>query len=127
MQNNEYIDLANRTAKELGSEEMELFHIALGLGGEAGEFQDAVKKAFIYGKDPDWTNMDEEIGDLLWYVARYCRITETSFENLMMKNINKLERRFGSNKFTKEEVFNRDLGAERTSLETTKQPIEGDN
>ena len=112
----DYIRLANRTAKNMEDNDLELFHIALGISGESGEVSDAIKKALIYGGELDHTNVQEELGDLMWYIARYCYIYGTSLENIMTMNINKLQIRF-PNKFTTDDALTRDLGAERKDLE----------
>lgn len=65
---NEYVLLANRTAKPLPYEPQK-FHAKLGIITEVGEIADAYKKHLIYGKPLDVTNIMEEIGDLAWYVA----------------------------------------------------------
>jgi NTP pyrophosphatase (non-canonical NTP hydrolase) len=46
-----------------------LYHSSLGISTEAGEMDDAVKRALIYGKPFDRVNVLEECGDVLWYVA----------------------------------------------------------
>ncbi len=93
-----------------------LLHYALGLATEAGEFQDAVKKFIAYGKPLDKTNLKEEVGDLLWYIARICSLYGWSMEEVMDLNINKLKARFPE-KFTEENALTRDLANERKILE----------
>ena len=44
-------------------------HMALGFFGEVGELSDAVKKVFAYGQDADFGNIEEELGDLLFYLV----------------------------------------------------------
>lgn len=46
-------------------------HAAYGLVTESGELIDNYKRHIFYGKELDLTNLKEEIGDLLWYVAVY--------------------------------------------------------
>lgn len=116
----EYIKLANRTAKNMQSNDLELFHIALGVSGEAGEVSDAIKKALIYGGELDHTNVQEELGDTLWYIARYCMLYGVTMESIMEMNISKLKIRF-PDKFTQNEALTRDLGAERKDLESNTQ------
>lgn len=43
----------------------------MGLMGESGELIDKLKK-IIRGDDPDEEGIKKEIGDVLWYVARFC-------------------------------------------------------
>jgi NTP pyrophosphatase (non-canonical NTP hydrolase) len=93
-----------------------LQHAAQGLVTEAGEFTDALKKHLFYGKDLDVTNLAEELGDTLWYVALACNALGTRMDEVMYKNIKKLQTRYPG-KFTEEEALHRNLGAERQILE----------
>lgn len=95
----------------------ELIHYVLGLGTEAGEIQDIVKKAIAYNKPMDTTHMKEELGDLLWYVARIMDWYGFTFESVMETNIAKLRARYGD-KFTEYAALNRDLAKEREVLES---------
>lgn len=93
-----------------------LFHYLIGIGTEAGELQDALKKTVVYGKPLDVVNLKEEIGDLCWYMARLLDHLDSSFEEVMETNINKLRARYGE-KFTEYAALNRDLEKEREVLE----------
>ena len=99
-----------------------LLHHALGIGTEAGELQDPIKKYIFYGKEIDLTNIEEELGDILWYISGMIDTLRSlgrgvSFEILMKRNIKKLqERRYKGGKFSEEEAINRDLDAEREVL-----------
>ena len=64
----EYAPLAMRTCKELPTAD-HINHMCLGIVGEMGELVDAIKKAYVYGKGIDQTNIVEEIGDVSWYTA----------------------------------------------------------
>lgn len=93
-----------------------LLHYVLGVGTEAGELQDAVKRMVAYGKPCDIINIKEEVGDCLWYLARICNFMNCSLEHCMELNINKLKARYGD-KFTEHAALNRDLIKEREILE----------
>lgn len=95
----------------------ELIHYVLGIGTEAGELQDVLKKAIAYGKVPDATNIKEELGDLLWYMARIMDWYGFTLESIMETNINKLKVRYAE-KFTEHAALNRNLEAERKILES---------
>ena len=78
MQNKDYKEAALRTEsndfeaiqKRISSKRnIRLLHAGIGLATESGEFLDALKKAIFYGKELDRVNLQEEIGDLLWYCA----------------------------------------------------------
>jgi len=123
MNSTEYIKKAVRTEspaitafQNINIKELRLLHAAIGLTGEAGEFNDALKKSIFYGQDLDEVNLKEELGDLLWYIALSCDVLETNFEELMETNIKKLQVRF-PDKFNKEKSINRNLVKEREILE----------
>lgn len=94
-----------------------LVHAAFGMQTETAEFTDALKKSLFYGKVLDVTNLKEELGDLLWYVAIAMDELDTDFETEMQRVINKLKIRYPE-KFTREAAEDRDLDAERKSLES---------
>lgn len=93
-----------------------LIHAAFGMQTESAEFTDALKKSLFYGKPLDTTNLKEELGDLLWYVALAMDELNTSFEIETTRVINKLKLRYPE-KFTEHLAEHRDLSAERTLLE----------
>ena len=64
----QYIPLAVRTCKPLPLAD-HINHMGLGIAGEMGEIIDQLKKANIYGKPLDQTNIVEEVGDVAWYIA----------------------------------------------------------
>lgn len=96
-----------------------LDHASDGLVTEAGEFKDAIKKYKFYGKPMDQINLMEEIGDILWYAAIACNVLNVTFEDVMNRNIAKLQKRYGIT-FNEEGAINRDLSAERYILEKEK-------
>lgn len=93
-------------------------HGAMGLCTEAGELMDAYKKHVFYGKPLDVTNIKEELGDVLWYVAELCEVYNFTFEELMELCIAKLRKRYPQ-KFTPDAALNRNLEEERRVLETS--------
>ena len=68
----------------------ELNHAAMGLLTECGEFMDALKKYVHYGKSMDLVNLEEEIGDIMWYMAALCSELELDMEEVAQANIDKL-------------------------------------
>lgn len=93
-----------------------LIHASLGMQTECAEFADMLKKHLIYGKEIDEVNLQEELGDVLWYIALAAHTLGVSFEGLFAQNIAKLQKRFPE-KFTQDAALNRDLEAERKALE----------
>lgn len=94
----------------------QLMHGAIGMCTETGELQDMLKRHAIYGKPLDLTNVVEECGDKLWYIALALHAAGVSLEDCMKKNVAKLEARYGGS-FSTEKALNRDLTAEQKALE----------
>lgn len=86
---------------------MRILHAAAGMCTEAGEFVDQLKKHIFYGKPLDTINLEEEIGDLFWYVGIMCDTGGFDITSIMEKNIAKLRKRY-PDKFTEHDALNRD-------------------
>jgi NTP pyrophosphatase (non-canonical NTP hydrolase) len=69
--------------------------IALGVGGEAGEVMEIIKKGNRPGKTVDVEHLKEEIGDVLWYLANLATHYDLDLEEIVFANIDKLEERYG--------------------------------
>jgi NTP pyrophosphatase (non-canonical NTP hydrolase) len=102
-----------------------LLHAQLGLSSEVGELAGAIKKWLYYGRDIDLTNVKEELGDLMWYIALACNATGISLADVMESNIRKLQARY-PDKFTEEAAAdeNRDKDKEKEALSQSKYPID---
>lgn len=98
------------------TEYADLLHGSMGVMTESGELLDAVKKFIFYGKDLDVVNIEEEIGDIMWYIAIICKSLKLDLQTILEKNISKLKKRYPE-KFTEDKALNRDLNAERSILE----------
>jgi NTP pyrophosphatase (non-canonical NTP hydrolase) len=113
----EFKDFETIRARMWSPESIRLLHAMLGLCTEVGEFADALKKYFIYGKPIDKVNLSEESGDLLWYLALAANVPGMeSISTNMERNIAKLKARYGD-KFSKHAALVRNLEAERKVLE----------
>lgn len=110
-----YLRESERTLVQKGKD-MNLLHGAIGICTEAGELLDAFKRKLFYGKELDVTNVKEEIGDIMWYVAILLRELDLDLHELMQLNIDKLRARYPE-KFTETHALNRDLQKERDTLE----------
>lgn len=91
---NKYQEAAMRTAKDMGSQKMNLIHAAMGMSSDAGEFVDCIKKHAVYGKELDEINAIEEIGDVLWFCALAAQSLGITLEYVARKNIEKLQKRY---------------------------------
>lgn len=66
----------------------------LGLSGEAGEFNDMVKKWIFHEKPLDVDHAQKEVGDILWYIAMICHSFGWDMSKIMQMNIDKLKARY---------------------------------
>jgi len=80
-----------------------LLTAAFGMSAEAGEFTEIVKKVFLQGKPYNADNiihMKKEAGDILWYMSQLCIALDTTFEELMEINYQKLSARYPEGTFS---------------------------
>lgn len=70
---------------------------AMGVSGEAGEVIEKWKKIVAYkdGKvsDEDLAELAKELGDVVWYIAVLAHSLGLSFDEIMQKNVAKLQER----------------------------------
>jgi NTP pyrophosphatase (non-canonical NTP hydrolase) len=105
------------TCAKLSNIQADNFHMLLGMITEIGELSDAFKKDLAYKKNIDWVNVKEELGDLMFYVASFCRINNLDLGEILKLNVQKLEFRYPE-KFLQERALNRDLDTETIILES---------
>ena len=76
-----------------------IIYPALGLAGEAGEVCEKVKKYLRqdYGLDELKEIIEDELGDVLWYIANLATDLGLSLDNLAAKNLAKLHDRQNRN------------------------------
>lgn len=87
---------------DLGANVPQLLTAALGLTAEAGEFTEVVKKIFLQGKPYSEENvfhMKRELGDMCWYIAQACMALDTSFNEILSMNVEKLSARYPEGAF----------------------------
>jgi NTP pyrophosphatase (non-canonical NTP hydrolase) len=106
----EYQELTRRTAPKnvepIGTERAELINYMFGLWGEMGELTDYMKKILFHDHVPDWDRLEEEIGDILWYLARISDFMLIRMGDVAGKNIDKLKKRY-PNGFNPKDSINR--------------------
>ena len=74
-----------------------LITAAMGLSAESGEFTEIVKKCLFQGKPMDEHTIfhaKRELGDIFWYLAQACIALDTTIEDIIYMNIEKLEGRY---------------------------------
>ena len=91
----------------------QLLTAALGLGAEAGEFTEIVKKIVFQGKSVNEENLfhlKRELGDIMWYVSQACIGLDISIEEVIQMNFEKLNARYPEGAFSIERSENRKEG-----------------
>ena len=79
-----------------------LITAALGMGAESGEFTEVVKKIVFQGKPVNEDNifhMKRELGDIMWYVAQACMSLDTTIDEIIEMNVEKLQARYPGGSF----------------------------
>ena len=87
-----------------------LLTAALGLTAEAGEFTEVVKKIILQGKPYNEENvfhMKRELGDICWYLAHACMALDTTFDEVIEMNVEKLKARYPGGEFDVHKSENR--------------------
>ena len=90
-----------------------LITAAFGLTAEAGEFTEVVKKIILQGKPYNEENifhMKRDLGDICWYLAQACMALDTSFDEIMEMNVDKLKARYPGGEFYVHKSENRAEG-----------------
>ena len=95
-----YQAAAMRTCRHTQGSQQCILEGALGLNGEAGEVADIIKKSVFGGHPMDKEKLILELGDILWYVAETAHGIGISLEDIMERNLRKLEARYPTGKFT---------------------------
>ena len=71
-----------------------LTHSALGIGGEAGEVVDLIKKTFANNRTLDGDKLVKELGDLMFYIQAMCNTINIPLITVLQNNVDKLTKRF---------------------------------
>ena len=90
-----------------------LLTAALGLTAESGEFTEVVKKIILQGKPYNEDNvfhMKRELGDICWYLAQACMALDTTFDEIIEMNVDKLKARYPGGEFDVHKSENRKEG-----------------
>lgn len=80
-----------------------LITAGIGIADESGEFAGLVKKIVFHGKPLNEENrmhLEKELGDVIWYWAQACIALNLNPEEVITKNIRKLESRYPGGQFS---------------------------
>jgi NTP pyrophosphatase (non-canonical NTP hydrolase) len=100
-------------------------HAVVGLAGEVGELAQLLERWVYYGQSLSVPDVEEEVGDCLWYLALLCTAVGIPMERAMEGNLAKLKARF-PHKFTEEAAANRDPAAERKAADEAMERAKAD-
>ena len=109
-------DLLRRVTELEVENDCDVSHLltaALGLAAESGEFTEVVKKIILQGKPYNEDNvfhMKRELGDICWYIAQACMALDTTFDEIIEMNVEKLESRYPGGSFDVHNSENRKEG-----------------
>lgn len=100
----DFVYLADRLVEldSQGANIERLLTAGVGINAEGGEFLEIVKKMVFQGKP--WNNDNREhliieLGDILWYVAQATQALGVSFDEVLERNVKKLEKRYPGGQF----------------------------
>ena len=100
----DFLALSDRLVQldEKGANIERLLTGAVGASAESGELLEVVKKLVFQGKT--WNeetkfHLQRELGDLMWYVAQICIALDTSIDEIVKMNVEKLLKRFPEGAF----------------------------
>ena len=111
----DFLALSDRLVQldEKGANIERLLTAGVGLNAEAGEFLEIVKKMIFQGKPWSEDNRQHliiELGDIIWYAANACMALGISFEDVVARNVQKLETRYPGGQFDVYYSENREEG-----------------
>jgi NTP pyrophosphatase (non-canonical NTP hydrolase) len=100
----DFVYLADRLVEldRKGANIERLTTAGVGLAAESGEFLEIVKKMVFQGKpwnDDNREHLIIELGDVMWYVAQACMALDIPFDEVIARNVKKLEKRYPGGKF----------------------------
>ena len=99
-----FVDFADRIGEldREGANIERLLTSGVGINAEGGEFLEIIKKMIFQGKPWDEDNREHliiELGDVMWYVAQACMALDIDFDEVIKRNVQKLEKRYPGGKF----------------------------
>jgi NTP pyrophosphatase (non-canonical NTP hydrolase) len=99
-----FVDFADRIGEldREGANIERLLTAGVGINAEGGEFLEIVKKMIFQGKPWNRDNREHliiELGDIMWYVAQACIALGISFDEVIERNVTKLEKRYPGGSF----------------------------
>jgi len=99
-----FVDFADRIGEldREGANIERLLTAGVGINAEGGEFLEIIKKMIFQGKPWNKDNREHliiELGDIMWYVAQATQALGVSMDDVLLRNIKKLESRYPEGAF----------------------------
>ena len=91
------LDTLEESGKFFGVSVPELLTASVGLSAESGEFTEVVKKMIFQGKpltEDNIFHMKRELGDICWYLSVACTALNTTLDEVLVMNVEKLSARY---------------------------------
>ena len=100
----DFISLSDRLVSldEKGANIERLLTGAVGINSEGGEIMEIVKKLIFQGKkwdDETVYHLKRELGDVMWYVIQCLIALDSSLDEVVDMNIDKLKKRYPGGEF----------------------------
>ena len=100
----DFLALSDRLVRldEKGANIERLMTGAVGINSEGGEIMEIVKKLVFQGKQWDGEtifHLKRELGDVMWYVMQCLIALDTSLDEVVDMNIDKLKKRYPGGEF----------------------------
>ena len=100
----DFLALSDRLVEldEKGANIERLLTAGVGINAEGGESLEIIKKMIFQGKPFNADNKEHmiiELGDLMWYVTQACMALEVSLDEVVARNVTKLEKRYPGGSF----------------------------
>lgn len=90
----EYMKTTPRTLKQLGDNEKDIQHALYGMITELAEVIDLYKKQLAYGKNFSIDQLEDETGDICFYLSAFLHAAKLDPGRIFQKNFEKLLIRF---------------------------------
>jgi NTP pyrophosphatase (non-canonical NTP hydrolase) len=90
----DYQSHVSRTMNHEASNKEALSNYSMGLAGESGEVLEALKKHLYHGHELDYSDMEKELGDVLWYLTAIANELCIDLDEVANRNVRKLQARY---------------------------------
>lgn len=104
----EYQQISTRTMNKTLTKDQQIANMVAGIFGEGGEVADQIKKALYQGHTMDKKHLQEEIGDLMYYITNLATLYDISMCNVLEDNVNKLKKRYPNGFSVQESIARKD-------------------